>query len=99
MVETNQPQFQHLHSHKTINTGSFATTGSNTFEGSQNINGAVTASSGILSNGSLSLVVPFASIGMSANTQGSGSAYTGINTFVDVTTDPTNVYFSIPINR
>ena len=77
---------------QTINTGSFATTGSNTFEGSQNINGAVTASSGILSNGSLSLVVPFASIGMSANTQGSGSAYTGINTFVDVTTDPTNVY-------
>jgi hypothetical protein len=59
----------------------YATTGSNTFDGTQTI-----------TNGGLDLISPFTSINMKANSAGSGSAYTGINTFVDVTTDPANVY-------
>jgi hypothetical protein len=109
----------------------FATTGSNTFNADQYINGSVTlyqpgnpliytnilqdALSGQLrfnqaggngfwlgsntqingnltNNGNIEIVAPYGSITMKANAQGSGSAYTGINTFVDVTSDPTNVY-------
>jgi hypothetical protein len=78
----------------TINTGSFATTGSNNFVGNQTIsNGSTLNVEGkITGNGGLDLLSPFTSITMAANAQSSGSAYTGINTFVDVNSDPTNVY-------
>ena len=82
----------------TINTGSFATTASNTFFGDQTITagntlsvgGAITANSGInVLNGS--------GIGLSANIEGSGSSYISVTTAVDVVSDPTNVYSSFQL--
>jgi hypothetical protein len=61
-----------------INTGSFATTGSNTFYGNQNINGRVNVIGDQLS--------------IQGNLAGSGSQFANAQVVVDMVTDPANIY-------
>lgn len=91
-------------------TGSYATTGSNIFIGAQTITGSLNLTANVNAGGNISAdslyiqsgitssgqvnIVGGAGLSISANLQGSGSAYANGTAIVDDITDPTNVYSS-----
>jgi hypothetical protein len=78
--------------------GTFATTGSNTFVGTQTFNNnIVQANAGLTSGDKLRVQNATPAIAVITNQEESGSAYASIYAKVDNTTDPANVYSAISL--